>query len=177
MNNGIELIFDDEFINLFDKAEKEAERLNLKFVSIFFMLNTIVKNPDTFLSEFLKFAGLNRGKVESAMLTQMKCYLKDIQQIETNTFTCKITIDEIEVKGNLELLQTLMASTAFSSTGETINEISFIMEVMCNIENEYINNFFEEIGINKMLVIRYFEGLAIESKFEECQAEYKQYYS
>lgn len=177
MSSDMELIFDAEFIDLLDKTKKEAERLNIGFVSTFLILNTLVKSSDTFLSECLKFAGVSKAKIDKAMLVQMECYLNDLEQIESITSTYRITIDETSIQGDWEFVKTLMAAPRLSATGETINEISFILELMYNIENKYINNFFEQIEINKMLLIRYYEGLLIESKFMDFKEEIIPYYS
>lgn len=177
MGIDMEMIFESEFVDLLDKAEKEAERLNLEYVSTFLMLNTLSKSSDTFLTECLKFAGISKARSENAMLVQMECYLRDIAKNELKSSIYTITIDEVSIKGNLEFLQALTTSPRFSSNGDTINEISFILELMYNIEDEYINNFFKQLKIDKMLLIRYFEGLLVESKFADSTSNAISYYS
>lgn len=164
MSNGFNVTIEPEFMNYMILAQKEANRLKVPVISEFHLIKVLLNNVDTYLSECFHFAGVNWKKVEQTLETQWKLYKKEFAPEKTFSFGYFDESKEaIQIHCEKSFFELLVSSTAFADDTETITEVTFIMALF-HLDNvsKYIVNTLRQIGIDEILIRRYFEGICSE---------------
>ena len=176
MSNGKfspQLAFDPDFLKIIINAQKESERLGINRISDILVLKILIFNSESYMSDFLSQRALDWNKIRKAIEKEVKGWAD--QAIKNPSPT--IEAEEEDEEEDDEVLNLYFAydevagvilrnSASYSYDMQTINEISFVIS-MLDYNSNYIVNFFNTIGLETNVPMRYYEGLMLEDSFED----------
>ena len=178
MSNRPEIYFEEGFLGILVNAQKEAVRHGIKCVSDILILKSLIYTANTDMSEFLQLIGISSDVIIEIMDKDIKSWAEETKKVyaidpdDDNDKTLGEFVEEIHMfdlcfDENVSMI--FYKSSGFQLYDETIDEISFILAMLDDPSN-YIIEFFKQIGIDTVVVERYFEGLIAEGIVKETDA-------
>lgn len=178
MSRNVDLSFDNTFKEYLLKAQEEVERLNLKNISSLIFLKVLIDDKESYLNEFFKDIGVKRAKAERNIKKQVKTYAK---KNSNENYEILLTIsneddEKVELFITQEMYCIIQYSINFSLTEVILDEILFVLSLLFCKNSEYLSEFFESINVNMSMVQRYYEGLLLDSSFDEVAESIDSFY-
>lgn len=186
MNHNSKTSFGSEFMDILMAANEEAERVGLDTIYDIFVLKSLIYSSNSHLKDILNDANVSINDVDTAIRNQITLYIEEnnIRKDEENNKE-EVKEDESQddkpkerihtgsdlidweliinfVNLSIETEDTISNSIYYSYDGAYIGEAEYMLSLLEESKNPYIEGFFRLININSRLVLRCYEGIMAE---------------
>ena len=201
MDQNSKTLFRSEFIDILMVSQEEVTRANYNSVFDIIILKNLIYFSKSNIKDFFQFTGTDWNSVNNAIQKQIELYVKEnnvlngseketeqeakltpaeeakIKEVKESTLTDMIDWKLINNYVNLssEAKQTISNAVYYSYDEEYIGEIEYILALLEEGFNTYVEGFFRSLNVDTRLVKRYFEGLSNELNSMEYATKHRIY--
>lgn len=182
MNPNSKIVFATDFIDVLIETQNEAERLGFKRIFDILVFKNLIGYSRSYLKDFLQYVGVNLVDANKAAQQQLELYIAENKipkigedgeegkddRADTSLANDMVDWDIVESFVNLspETIETISNCAYYSYSGDCIGEIEYILALVEEGFNSYVEGFFRLINKDTRAVSRYFSGLMAEKNIE-----------
>ena len=164
------LSFDTALFSDINKAKEEAERLGIIMISDIILLKVLMYDTESYTSDMFSFMGLPWKKVKNAIESVTDEWVQEQKNYESKIIQeygePEESFGEQEdgsytFSFDQNLATILRKAIDYQYSDKPIDEISIMLAILDNASNPIVE-FFKLIGLDSIIVMRYFEGLQFE---------------
>ena len=171
MGERLNIYFDEQFLEILVKSQREAKQYGIKCISDILVVKNLIYTPNTDMSELLQLIGISCDDITEAMEKDIRLWVNEakisyaLDPENEEDKTLGEFIEEIKMYDlffDEHVSQIFYKSTGYQMYDENLDELAFVL-AMLDDPSSYVELFFKEIGVDTSVVLRYFEGLLAEA--------------